>query len=65
MKPGDTFEVCPLATKFTQDITALIELTKGSALIVDYGENHAFSNSFRVSHSSELLSFYRESKTIS
>ena len=49
LKPGDTFEICPQATKFTQDISALIELTKGAALIVDYGENHAFSNSFRVS----------------
>ena len=64
LKPGDTFEVCPQATKFTQEITALVELTKGSALIVDYGENHAFSNSFRVSHSLESQAFCRASKTI-
>jgi NADH dehydrogenase [ubiquinone] 1 alpha subcomplex assembly factor 7 len=30
-----------------QDIASLIELTQGAALIVDYGEDHAFSNSFR------------------
>jgi NADH dehydrogenase [ubiquinone] 1 alpha subcomplex assembly factor 7 len=29
------------------DITSLVELTRGAALIVDYGEDHAFSNSFR------------------
>ena len=47
LKPGDTFEICPSASNFTQEICALIELTKGAALIVDYGEDHAFSNSFR------------------
>ena len=47
LKVGDTFEICPGAVNFTQEISALIELTQGAALIVDYGENHAFSNSFR------------------
>ena len=47
LKIGDTFEVCPLAVEFSKDIASLIELTKGAALIVDYGEDHAFSNSFR------------------
>ena len=47
MKSGDTFEICPTASNFTQEICSLIELTKGAALIVDYGEDHAFSNSFR------------------
>jgi SAM-dependent MidA family methyltransferase len=27
---------------------SLIEVSRGSALIIDYGEDHAFSNSFRV-----------------
>ena len=47
LKIGDTFEVCPLAVEFSKDIASLIELTKGAALIVDYGEDYAFSNSFR------------------
>ena len=47
LKPGDTFEICPSASNFTQEICSLIELTKGAAVIVDYGEDHAFSNSFR------------------
>lgn len=49
LKVGDTFEVCPSAADFTKDITQLVELSRGAALIVDYGEDHAFSNSFRVS----------------
>ena len=44
---GDTYEICPEAVKFTQDTTALIEMTEGIALVIDYGEDHAFSNSFR------------------
>ena len=49
LKRGDTYELCPSAAKFTHEICSLIELTKGAAIIVDYGEDHAFSNSFRVS----------------
>lgn len=49
LKVGDQFEICPQANKFTQDICSLVELSKGAALIIDYGEDHAFSNSFRVS----------------
>lgn len=33
----------------TQNICSLVELGKGAALIIDYGSDHAFSNSFRVS----------------
>ena len=32
----------------TRDIMSLVEVSKGAALIIDYGEDHAFSNSFRV-----------------
>jgi hypothetical protein len=39
----------------TQNICSLIELSKGAALIVDYGEDHAFSNSFRVSQQRSYL----------
>jgi len=49
LKTGDTFEICPEASSITDQICSLVELTKGAALIVDYGEDHAFSNSFRVS----------------
>jgi SAM-dependent MidA family methyltransferase len=66
LKKGDQFEICPGANQFTQDICSLIELSKGAALIIDYGEDHAFSNSFRVSifdHSNRFL--YRELKSMS
>ncbi len=49
LKVGDQFEVCPGAVQMTQNICSLVELSKGAALVVDYGEDHAFSNSFRVS----------------
>lgn len=49
LKHGDTFELCPQASSITDQICSLVEITKGAALIVDYGEDHAFSNSFRVS----------------
>ena len=49
LKIGDQFEVCPSAVQMTQNICSLIELSKGAALVIDYGEDHAFSNSFRVS----------------
>lgn len=48
IKVGDTIEVCPGAVSMTSEILSLLEISKGTALIVDYGEDHAFSNSFRV-----------------
>ena len=47
LKVGDTIEVCPSAVDFTRDMAQLVELTRGAALVVDYGEDHAFANSFR------------------
>ena len=47
LKEGDTIEVCPSAVDFTREIAQLVELTRGAALVVDYGEDHAFANSFR------------------
>ena len=55
LKVGDTFEVCPSAVDFTKDIAALVELTKGAALVIDYGEDHAFSNSFRGIQNHKLV----------
>ena len=48
IKVGDSIEICPGALTITQEIMSLIEVSRGSALIIDYGEDHAFSNSFRV-----------------
>jgi NADH dehydrogenase [ubiquinone] 1 alpha subcomplex assembly factor 7 len=47
LKVGDIIEICPDAVSYTQNIAAIVEFTKGAALIIDYGEDHAFSNSFR------------------
>ena len=55
LKVGDTFEVCPSASDFTKDIASLVELTRGAALVVDYGEDHAFSNSFRGIQNHKLV----------
>jgi SAM-dependent MidA family methyltransferase len=55
MKPGDTFELCYEAVSWMQKICSLVELTKGAALIVDYGEDHAFANSFRGIKNHQLI----------
>lgn len=47
LQPGDSIEICPEAISVTKDITNIVELSRGMALIIDYGENHSFSNSFR------------------
>ena len=48
VKVGDSIEVCPGAISLTQEILQLLEVSRGTALIIDYGEDHAFSSSFRV-----------------
>jgi len=55
MKPGDSYELCPEATNVMQDITNILELSSGMALVIDYGEDHAFSNSFRGLKKHELV----------
>jgi SAM-dependent MidA family methyltransferase len=47
LKPGDSIEVCPEAISLMKDLCGLVELSRGMALIIDYGEDHGFSNSFR------------------
>lgn len=42
IKVGDSIEICPGALTTTQEIMSLIEVSRGSALIIDYGEDHAF-----------------------
>ena len=64
MQVGDLIEICPGAVTVTQEIMSLIEVSRGSALIIDYGEDHAFSNSFRVRLIFEVNSANRELKII-
>jgi len=47
VKVGDSIEICPGALTVTQEIISLLEVSRGASLIIDYGEDHAFSNSFR------------------
>lgn len=47
MKVGDSIEICPEGIQLTRDICNLLELSRGCALVVDYGEDNSFSNSFR------------------
>ena len=48
IKVGDMIEICPQAIQMTVDIMSLLEISRGNAMIIDYGEDHAFTNSFRV-----------------
>ena len=47
-KDGDTIEISPASHKLTQDICTLIQGGKSCSLLIDYGDNHAFSDSVRV-----------------
>ncbi|CDW71486.1 UNKNOWN [Stylonychia lemnae] len=47
IKAGDQIEMCPDSITLTKEIIELVELSRGSALVIDYGEDHAFTNSFR------------------
>lgn len=47
LKAGDSIEICPEAISIIKDINNIVELSRGMALVIDYGENHGFSNSFR------------------
>jgi SAM-dependent MidA family methyltransferase len=47
LKPGDSIEICPEATSLMKELSNIVELSRGMALLIDYGEDHAFSNSFR------------------
>jgi NADH dehydrogenase [ubiquinone] 1 alpha subcomplex assembly factor 7 len=55
IKVGDSIEVCPGAITTTQEIMSLLEVSRGTALIIDYGEDHAFSNSFRAIKEHKLI----------
>ena len=55
LKVGDSIEICPDGMNLTKDICNLLELSKGMALVIDYGENHAFSNSFRALKNHTLI----------
>lgn len=51
--PGDEVEVCPAAMALVQDLSTRIARTRGAALLVDYGGNHAFPDSLRAFHKHE------------
>eukprot|EP00347_Sterkiella_histriomuscorum_P000709 403374808 len=60
IKPGDQIEVCPQAITLTQEIISLVELSRGNALIIDYGEDHAFTNSFRGIKNHQVVKDFKE-----
>ncbi|KRX07655.1 hypothetical protein PPERSA_11204 [Pseudocohnilembus persalinus] len=47
VKDGDTFEIQPKSAVIANAVSELIEKLNGGALFIDYGENHAFSDSIR------------------
>lgn len=55
LKVGDSIEICPEAISLTKDINNIVELSKGMSLIIDYGESHNFSNSFRALKNHQLI----------
>lgn len=52
--------MCPGAITTTQEIMSLVEVSRGTALIVDYGEDHAFSNSFRAIKEHKLIKDFNQ-----
>ena len=40
--------MCPDSLTLTKEMIEIVELSRGAALVIDYGEDHAFTNSFRV-----------------
>lgn len=55
LKPGDSIEICPEAVNLTKDICNLLELSNGMGIVIDYGENNSFSNSFRGLKNHKLI----------
>lgn len=47
LKDGDRIELSPSSWNYMSEICSIIKNTTGAALIIDYGEQHAFSNSIR------------------
>ena len=47
LKEGDRIEVSAASSNLMCDICDMLNLDRGAALIVDYGEDHAFSDSIR------------------
>jgi NADH dehydrogenase [ubiquinone] 1 alpha subcomplex assembly factor 7 len=47
LEEGDTVEVSPKSLVITNSLCELINKVNGASLIIDYGENHALSNSVR------------------
>lgn len=58
LSEGDTIEVCPQGQIIANSLAELIAKIKGAALIVDYGEKRAFSNSVRAIARHKILDEY-------
>jgi NADH dehydrogenase [ubiquinone] 1 alpha subcomplex assembly factor 7 len=48
LQDGDRVEISPASQKLTQDICSLLKLAPSCSLLVDYGDERAFSDSVRV-----------------
>lgn len=48
IKEGDTIEISPQSAVITNSLAELISKVGGAALIIDYGEKRAFSDSVRA-----------------
>jgi len=55
LKSGDSIEVQSRAMVLVNAISELISKTNGAALIIDYGEDHAFSESFRAIRKHKII----------
>lgn len=47
LKPGDGFEISPLAISQCEDIAARVKACSGAALLIDYGEDHVQEDTIR------------------
>ena len=47
LKEGNRIEISPSSATLMVDICDMLDSVSGAALIIDYGENHAFSSSIR------------------
>ena len=55
IKEGDTIEISPQSAVITNSLAELISKVGGAALIIDYGEKRAFSDSVRAIQRHKLM----------
>jgi len=56
LKTGDMIEISPHSQKIMTDISELVSISRGNALIIDYGEEQALTNSIRAIKDHKYLS---------